>query len=284
MEEGSLCYLVDLLLWERRMEPSLPSVWDLPFLGRALLLPGHRVLTWHTIIEDLLTLALREVAILPYDLEWALDYETPALTQTWLQFKREERRQILSAALEGQQHMLVFTPRGSSTLRRWTSEVCRNKHGMGRWLVKELSLRAVEGTVGIVPNLEGHLELLLQQALRRTGMLNTSASVVARFSEIWVPAGRETDFLSAYRSLWPDRSWCQLISLDPADYLETVRRKVASAFPNHILVAQHWTPAPSTIVCSFEDEPISRGTLKTGHRVAKRQKEERAIWRTRAGP
>ena len=127
------------------------------------------------------------------------------------------------------------------------------------------------------------LEQLLQQALRATRLLNTSASVVARFSEIWVPAGREFDLLDAYRRLWPDPTWCQMAALDPDAYMEQARSKVAHAFPDHILVAQRWTAAPSAIICSFEDEPSSRGTMKTSHRRAKRQREGLAVWRTSAG-
>ena len=168
-------------------------------------------------------------------------------------------------------------------LRHWVVEVGRHRHSVFRWLVRELSVRQVQGTTGMVPILEGYLELILQTALHSIRMLNNSAPVVARFSEVWVPAGRELDFLDAYRRLWPVPDWCRMVARDPLDYMEQARSKVAGAYPDHILVAQRWTATPSAITCSFEDEPGSRGTKKTSYKRAKRQQEGLAVWRTSAG-
>ena len=139
------------------------------------------------------------------------------------------------------------------------------------------------GTTGIVPTLECHLEKLLQQALQQTRMLNNQVSVVARFSEVWVPVGREYDFLEAYRRLWPVKEWCLMSAPHPDEYMEQARQKVALAFPQHILVSQRWTAAPQAITCCFEDEQSSRGSKKTNQKRLKRQKEGSAIWREVVG-
>ena len=168
-------------------------------------------------------------------------------------------------------------------LRQWVVEIGRHRRGVVRWLVKELSVRQLRGTIGMVPTLEGHLETLLQRALRSTQLLNNAASVVAQYSEVWVPAGREVDFLEAYRRLWPVPVWCKMAARDPADYMEQARSRVARAYPDHVLVAQRWQAAPSSVVCSFEEEPGSRGSMKTRYRLEKRQQESSAVWRAGIG-
>ena len=190
----------------------------------------------------------------------------------------------MSTALQGQQHMLIHSTRGSGVLRRWVEEIGRHKHRVTHWLVRELSLRHVPGVIGLISTLEAHLEKLLQRALHDTRMLNNSTSVVACFSEVWVPAGREVDFLEAYRRLWPAPGMCKMIFRDPADYMEQARAKVAAAYPGNILAAQRWAASPTSVTLNFEDEPACKGSKKIGHLSAKRHRETGAAWRANAEP